>query len=223
MAYDATLGFWKNFCDIVQIDRYPVRSATEASDLTPVSSFSRNAKSVMEPWQNLTFDVQCGWTLDLSTQPTVAQARSMVYLALTSGAKGIFWYSMTEGSGWDLTKTPLWPHMKDINGEIKTISEPILSGENVPVQTSNLQVHVMGVKYHNKLYVYFTNPTTKDVSATFRIYGLNKIDDGKFMGTAFTDSSEKITVDHSVSAPNSIAMKLKGLQSGTMVFDISGK
>jgi len=223
MAYDATLGFWKNFCDIVQIDRYPVRSATGPSDLTAVSSFSRNAKSVMEPWQNLTFDVQSGWTLDLGTQPTVPQARSMVYLALTSGAKGIFWYSMTEGSGWDLTKTPFWPHMKDINGEIKAISEPILSGENVPVQTSNLQVHVMGLKYQNKFYVFFTNPTTSDLDATFRISGLNKLNDGKFVNTAFTNSNEKVKVDHSVSGPNNINMKLKGLQSGTMVFDISGK
>jgi hypothetical protein len=223
MANDATLGFWSNFCDIVQIDRYPVRSATEPADLTPVASFSRNAISVMEPWQNLTFDVQSGWTLDLGTQPTVPQARSMVYLALTSGAKGIFWYSMTEGSGWDLTKTPLWPHMKDINGEIKTISEPILNGESVPVQTSSLQVHVMGKKYQNKLYVYFTNPTTKDIDVTFRVSGLAKVNDGKFVNTAFTNANETAKVEHSTGAPNSISMKLKGLQSGTMVFDISGK
>jgi hypothetical protein len=219
LAHDATLGFWSNFCDIVQIDRYPVHSATEPSDLTPVSSFSRNAKSVMQPWQNLTFDVQCGWTLDLGTQPTVPQARSMVYLALTSGAKGIFWYSMTESSGWDLTKTPFWPHMKDINAEIKTISEPILVGDNVPVQTSNLFVHVIGKKYQNKVYVYFTNPTTQDVNVTFRLSGLPSIADGKFINTAFTNGNEKIKVDHSTGAPNSISMKLSGLQSGTMVFD----
>jgi len=223
LAHDATLGFWSNFCDIVQIDRYPVRSATEPSDLTAVSSFSRNAKSVMEPWQNLTFDVQSGWTLDLGTQPSVPQARSMVYLALTSGAKGIFWYSMSEGSGWDLTKTPFWPHMKDINAEMKTISEPIMNGTDVPVQTSNLQLHVMGKKYQNKLYVFFTNPTTQNIDATFRVSGLPKINDGQFVKTAFTNSNEKVKVDHSVSAPNSISLKLQGLQSGTMVFDIPGK
>jgi hypothetical protein len=71
--------------------------------------------------------------------------------------------------------------------------------------------------------VFFTNPTSNDLSATFRIYGLNKLDDGKFVNTAFTSGNEKVTVDHSVSAPNNIRMKLKGLQSGTMVFDISGK
>ena len=47
MAIDATLKFWSNFCDIVQIDRYPVRSATDPVDLTPVASFSRNAKSAV--------------------------------------------------------------------------------------------------------------------------------------------------------------------------------
>ena len=222
MAHDATLGFWSNFCDIVQIDRYPVRNA-EPTDLTPVASFSRNAISVMEPWQNLTFVVQSGWTLDLGTQPTVPQARSMAYLALISGAKGIFWYSMSEGSGWDLTKTPFWPHMKDINGELKTISNSIISGDTVPVQTTNLQVYVMGKKYQNKLYVYFTNPTTKDIDVTFRVSGLPKINNGKFVDTAFTNGNQKVNVEHSTGAPNSITMKLKGLQSGTMVFDISGK
>jgi|GEM_PF-831650 len=223
LAHDATLGFWSNFSDIVQIDRYPVRSSTGPSNLTPVASFSRNAKSVMEPWQNLTFDVQCGWTLDLSTQPTVAQARSMVYLALVSGAKGIFWYSMHEGSGWDLTKTPLWPHMKDINAEIKSISQPIMLGEYVPVQTSGMQVYVTGRKYQNKLYIYFTNPTERDVDVTFRPAGLPELSDGSYVKTAFTDSKTKIKVEHAKGALNNIALKLKGLETGTLVFDIPKK
>src|SRR5690606_26348722 len=86
MAHDETLDYWSNFCDIVQIDRYPV----PARPLTEVLHFSRNAMAAKEPWQNLTYVVQSGWVPDLSNQPSVPQARSMVYLSLIAGAKGIF-------------------------------------------------------------------------------------------------------------------------------------
>jgi hypothetical protein len=126
--FELTLGpgknlkFWTNFSDIIQIDRYPV----PGNPLTWVSDFTREAFAYKQPWQNLQYVLQSGWKKDLSNQPSVAQARSMVYLALISGAKGIWWYSMREGDGWDLTKTPLWPHMKEINAEIKVLSQPLM-------------------------------------------------------------------------------------------------
>ena len=86
LCKDATLGKWTRFCDLVEIDRYPV----PGKPLTQVFDFCKRTHRAMEPWQNLTCVVQCGWTRDLKTQPTFAQARSMVYLALIGGAKGIF-------------------------------------------------------------------------------------------------------------------------------------
>lgn len=204
----ATQQFWVNFCDIVQPDSYPL----PRFPVTQVSDMAKGAKSFMQPWQNLSFVLQSGWVADLSNQPSVAQARSMVYLALINGAKGIWWYSMHD-PGWDLTKSPLWPHMKDINAEVKVLSDPLMLGDDVPLQISNKNVQASAKRYEGKLYVLVTNPTDDAGDVTLSFSGLPKMNDGTFMGN-------KVTVDHSADKPNTISLKLEALQSGTMIFDL---
>jgi hypothetical protein len=171
-----------------------------------------NAKSLMQPWQNLSIVLQSGWMADLSNQPSVAQARSMVYLALINGAKGIWWYSMHD-PGWDLTKSPLWPHMKEINAEVKVLSEPLMLGENVPLQISNSNVQASVKKYQGKLYVLVANPTDQEEDVTLSFYGLSKMSDGTFLGN-------KVKVQHSADKSDAISLKLEALQSGMMIFDL---
>jgi hypothetical protein len=204
----ATQQFWSNFCDIVQPDVYPLPRFS----ITQVSDMAKGAHKFMQPWQNLSMVLQCGWVADLSNQPSVAQARSMVYLALINGAKGIWWYSMHD-PGWDLTKSPLWQHMKEINAEVKVLSEPLMLGEDVPVEVSNSNVQASAKKYQRKLYVLVTNPMDVTSDVTLNISGLTKLSDGTFMGN-------KVKVQHSADNPNVISLKLEALQSGTLIFDL---
>lgn len=160
------LEFWPHFSDIIQLDRYPV----PGNPLTWVSDFTGKAYFYKQPWQNLQFVVQSGWKQDLSNQPSVAQARSMVFLALISGAKGIWWYSMREGDGWDLTTTPLWPHMKEINAEIKVLSQPLMLGKEIDgINCDQPEVLFRAVEYQNKTYLLITNPDDKPVQAVFTL------------------------------------------------------
>lgn len=161
-----SLDYWGDFCDIVQVDVYPV----PARPLTEVADRARDAMKAMKPWQNLSVVLQCGWVKDLSNQPTVAQARCMVYEALIEGAKGIWWYSMHEASGWDLTKTPLWPHMKEINSEIKVLSEPLMLGKVVDgVKCDQPKVLFRAVEYQNKTYLLITNPEPNPLQVNFTL------------------------------------------------------
>ncbi len=161
----ATQKFWSDYCDIVQPDGYPL----PRFPLTEVSDLARNAKSVMKPWQNLSFVVQSGWVADLSNQPSVAQARSMVYLAMIEGAKGIWWYSMHD-PGWDLTKTPLWPHMKAINAEVKVLSQPLMLGKVLNgISCDQPKVLFRAIEYQNKTYLLVTNPESAAVQVTFTL------------------------------------------------------
>jgi hypothetical protein len=204
----ATQQFWSNFCDVVQADVYPL----PLSPITKVSDMAKGAKDLMLPWQNLSIVLQCGWMADLSNQPSVAQARSMVYMALINGAKGIWWYSMHD-PGWDLTQTPLWPHMKDINAEIKVLSEPLMLGDDVPLQISNANVQASAKKYQGKLYVLVTNPTDDANDVTLTFSGLPNINDGTFMGST-------VQMQHSTDNPNYISLQLTSLQSGTLIFNL---
>ena len=166
LCKDATLGDWTRFCDVVQIDRYPV----PGHPLTQVADFCQRTRAEMLPWQNLTYVVQCGWTPDLKTQPSFAQARAMVYLALIGGAKGIFWYSRKEDDGWDLTTSPLWPRLKEINAEIASLSAPLLLGEDVPgIGCSAPEVRFAGKRHLGKIYLLATNPADAPADAAFTL------------------------------------------------------
>lgn len=161
----ATQQFWSHFCDIVQPDCYPL----PRFPLTLVSDMAGNAGKLIQPWQNMSFVLQCGWVPDLSNQPTPAQARSMAYLALINGAKGIWWYSMYD-PGWNLTKTPLWPHLKTINAEIQQLSQPIMLGKTVTgITGSSDKLHFHAFEHEKKTYLLVTNPHDEAIQGTLTL------------------------------------------------------
>ncbi len=205
LATDDALEGWVPFMDIIQIDRYPI----PGGKLTAVSDFTRLAVAAKAPWQNVSFVIQCGWSPDLSNQPTGPQARSMVYLALIEGAKGIWWYSMYD-PGWDLTRTPLWEKLKTINAEIATLSEPVMLGETVPeVQGDNAAVAQRAFRYSQKLYLLLTNPGESAQVVTFTLP--RELHSGKgntLAGDSFSFESGKVRVE------------LPPLDSRTLVFDL---
>jgi hypothetical protein len=108
--------------------------------------------------------------------------------------------------GWDLTKTPLWPHMKEINAEVKVLSEPLMLGENVPLQISNSNVQASVKKYQGKLYIMVTNPTDGKSNATITVPGFN------FPGLSKMDDPAKL--------PDVMLLQLGALESKTLIFDL---
>jgi hypothetical protein len=171
LSQDKSLEYWVSYSDIIQIDRYPVPSRP----LREVFDFCRNAKAVMKAWQPLIYVVQCGWTPDLTTQPTFAQARAMVFLALIGGAKGISWYSRQENDPegkvvWDLTNSPLWRRLKEINLEIQSLASPVLLGEDVAgIKCSASGIYAAGKRWQDKLYLLVCNPNEKPLEAAFTL------------------------------------------------------
>jgi hypothetical protein len=159
-------AYWVNFADIVQIDPYPIPD----KPLTMVSDMAREVRKHMQPWQNLTVVLQAGWIADPMNQPTFAQARAMLYLALISGAKGIFWYSFRD-PGWELSRTPLWERFREINEETTRLSAPILRGtrvEGIDVEAdANLRWTARAVD--GRVYVLLANPVQKPITATITL------------------------------------------------------
>jgi hypothetical protein len=213
LCQDESLKFWANHCDIVQIDRYPVPS----KPLTDVYDFCRNAKAAMAPWQPLIFVVQCGWTSDLKSQPTFAQARAMVYLALIGGAKGISWYSRQEKNDedgkllWDLMTSPLWPRLKEINSEIQSLASLVLLGEEVTgIRSSVSGVYTAGKRWQNKLYMLVSNPGKNPTDAVFMVPSDIRLQSARAIGTR-----GRPTLD----GPN-VRLLLGPTDSGTIICEI---
>jgi len=197
--------FWKHFADKIQINVYPVPKAP----LTNIAAYAQTTMKHKEPWQPFIFVVQCGWTPDMATMPTVAQARSMVYLALIEGAKGIFWYSMYD-PGWDLTKTKFWPEMKAINAEIKTLSQPLMLGEEVKgIESDNNKVYFNAWRHEGKVYLLVTNPESEAGNITLK---LPKTLTGKNLRTL---DGQPVTQ----AKTGEIALNLEAIDSRTLVME----
>ncbi len=157
-------GYWANFCDMMQVDPYPI----PRQPLTMVSDWVDTAMAGLEPWQHLTAVLQSGWIPEPMNQPTPEQARSMVYLSLIHGAKGIFWYSFRD-PGWRLEKTPLWDAFPAINAELMELSMPVMVGEadeEVSVESPEDVVHWRAWEYEGKTWLLLTNPGEEPVTAT---------------------------------------------------------
>lgn len=149
-------AYWANFCDILQVDPYPLPN----QPLTLVSDSTARARETLAPWQNLTAVLQAGWIREPLNQPSFAQARVMLYLALVNGAKGIFWYSFRD-PGWRLDETPLWGRFADINRETAQLAQPIMLGsepEGIAVEADGEGLQWMAREHEGKTYVMLVNP-----------------------------------------------------------------
>lgn len=209
LCQESTFGYWSRFCDSVQVDRYPLPGGS----VSEVYDACVKAKEVMQPWQNLTFVLQCGWTSDLKTQPTVTQARAMVYLALIGGARGISWYSKRE-TNWDLTVTPLWSHLAAINAEISTLARPLLLGREVVVQSDNDAVRLCARSLDGRLYLLLCNPGDGKAQVTLTIPEL-PVEAQWSTVTAMDSPSRKWVVKNGV-----VRLTLNPLESLTMLLNL---
>ncbi len=150
--------FYKNLSDVIDIDSYPLSGARHQPLEQIAQDVSKAAMGRPAAWQGIAASLQSGWTPDLSTQPAPEQAHVMVYLALVSGAKSIFWYSFREANGYELTKTPLWPHLKKINDEIEKLTPILLLGDEVSISCQPSGIRFKALDYQGKIWLLAVNP-----------------------------------------------------------------
>ena len=77
---------------------------------------------------------------DLTHKPqTPEQTRSLAYIALIGGAKGLWWYSFIDQGSWDVRTVPsLWTAFKGLNAELVDLNDVILTGKRIPVKIETL-------------------------------------------------------------------------------------
>ncbi|MEI6503665.1 MAG: hypothetical protein WCP21_21870, partial [Armatimonadota bacterium] len=80
-----------------------------------------------------------------------------------------FWYSMHD-PGWDLSKTPLWARMKELNTETARLGKLVLTGRPLPALASdNPEVQPAAWELEGRTQVLVTNPTDKPQTATLKL------------------------------------------------------
>ena len=72
------------------------------------------------------------WHDETRRPQTVEQTRSMAYLPIVNGAKGLFWYSFQDRGSWDSRSVPhLWSTFKGLNAQIFELENVILGKRTV--------------------------------------------------------------------------------------------
>ena len=73
---------------------------------------------------------------DLTRKPqTPEQTKSLAYISLIGGAKGLWWYSFIDHGSWDVRSVPsIWTAFKGLNAELADLNDVILTGNRLPIK-----------------------------------------------------------------------------------------
>ena len=127
-----TYAYWAHFCDSLQVVGFPL----PGSPMTLVADRVEQAHKALQPWQHLSALLQAGWLPGGGNQPTLQQARQMVYLAVIHGARSIWWYALRD-PGWKLAETKLWQDFKRLNEETAALGAAVIEGTEATVDNDN--------------------------------------------------------------------------------------
>ena len=91
---------------------------------------------------------------DITRKPqTPEQTRSLAYIALIEGAKGLWWYSFIDKGSWDVRSVPsIWTAFKGLNAELEQLSEVILTGSRMSIKTATLTPDGKEIKLGNVIH-----------------------------------------------------------------------
>jgi hypothetical protein len=112
-------------CDLLFIDFYPVAwsPVSRFAKEMRLASFARQGRPYMAVLQTFDwshFQEVLGQTNGLRL-PSIAEVRSMAYMALALEARGLFFYAYQAGT-WDLSESPLWGQLQELLRELRAFA-----------------------------------------------------------------------------------------------------
>lgn len=146
--------------DIVSMDVYPI----PRTRITRISDTLEHAQAVIP--KHVHWFIGQVWSPPNAPRLVApAEHRCMTYLALAHGARGLFWYSFSERTGWYLPddNPQVWAATKVVNAELAQL-EPVLLTPNLaehvfePAQGEG-EVHTSLKRLGDDIYVFAVNPT----------------------------------------------------------------
>lgn len=204
IARPAAYSWWSKLCDVLQAGAMPLPEKPAAS----VGEQLAAAREHLRPAQGLLAGLQAGWSS--RTQPTVEQARLMMYLALIKGANGLVWYSLHDVE-WDLTRTGLWEGLRGLNAEAASLA-PALAGEPATDQVTVTPGDAPFAAFRDgdKLWLVVANPTAAAVQVHIQSRA-------PFTAAQAVRGSQKLEV----SGGNSVELKIPGQGAEAVLLDLA--
>ena len=112
---------------------------------------------------------------DITRKPqTPEQTRSLAYIALISGAKGLWWYSFIDKGSWDVRSVPsIWTTFKGLNSELNELAPLILTGKKTVLKNESAEQGILCALWESpeRTVLVAVNPEKKAAEVQFSVSG----------------------------------------------------
>ena len=105
---------------------------------------------------------------------TPEQTRSLAYIALIKGAKGLWWYSFVDKGSWDVRSVPsIWTTFKGLNAELNELAPLILTGKKTVLKNESAEPGILGALWESpeRTVLVAVNPEKKAAEVQFSVSG----------------------------------------------------
>lgn len=200
---------WRDACDVIGEDSYPVRNARTspgANRLEQVAEWTDAAREASYGARPVWGVIQYHPATKAGGWPTYEELRSMSFLAIVAGAKGLFywshgamglaWVSATETQTEAERKAEIWDRLVRILTELKAI-EPVLIAPDALDVLDSAPVRTLTKRVSGKRYIIAVNETAEPVTGSFLLRESASVVNGLVLGgslplvldgQSFTDS-----------------------------------
>lgn len=172
------LDRWRDAADVIGVDPYPIFNVPEGatSPLERVAEWVEQAQASVEGsrpvWaviQFFPFGAKGHW-------PTYDELRTMSYMAIVAGAKGLLYWSYgAKGLAWvrdPAQRSELWRRLVKLTKEIRSL-EPALLGPDAPEILAGVSpagpIRVLAKRVGDVRYLIAVNHTPREVEAVLRL------------------------------------------------------
>ncbi len=217
---EALLDALYNATDIIGVDPYPIpgNDLTLVTDWTTIAQHSaRHVKPAWTVTQAFAGQVYYPDAPQDAREPTLAEKRCMVYLALAAQARGLMLYSYADQfkeliidpiTGQPVVVSPpadptLLPRrlseLSAIGTEIQSLAPKLVAGQERPLGTQGAgEIRARAVEYGRFLWVLLANPSESKLTVNLGLptgkWGLVEAPYGTVSGTLLSTSKLQVTV-----------------------------
>lgn len=171
------LARWRDVADVLSTDPYPLYGAEPKGGypLGMVADWTRACQEAVQRSRPVFAVLQYFQFTSKGRWPTCDELRNMSYMAIVEGAKGLLYWSFgNKGLSWvkDLKeREDYWGRLKRVTGELHEL-EPVLLSPDSPGLLSEqpaAPLRVLCKEQGGRRYVFASNPTDKEIKATFHL------------------------------------------------------
>jgi hypothetical protein len=173
------LSWWRDAADVIDAHRYPIYNIPEGrlSPLEWVLGSTDAAQDAVERSRPVWSVIQYFPHGRKGHWPTYDELRTMSYMAIIAGAKGLFYWSYgAKGLAWvkdDEAREALWQRLVKVTKEIKTLEPALLSRDAPEILTNRTVVEgirFLAKKVDNTRYIFAVNSSPEERQATFVLH-----------------------------------------------------